>query len=746
MYNVIIVLQVIAVLVALFSVGCMIHFRLGMDSRYLLVASLCTTMYATGYLFEMLSNNMETAFTSLAFQYLGASYIGTLFLMFICEFCNLHLRRRIWFILAAFDFAVMVLAMTARYHDLFFASAQWNETGLYAHLDYEFGPGFIAFLGKQGFMVILALCITVKQKKSFFKKSDRARLVLMTVTVSAFSLGVCLSVFMPLGAYDSASFLTAVTALAFTFFVTHFKMINVANRAYTSLYRDLDEGVIIADGEKHYLEANAMAKTIFPQLKTWDTGTSLDNLEVDLCEFGNRDSFEINGKSYTSLAKPILEQRRHIGYIIILKDVTEISVRLEELRKMKESADSINAAQSAFIANMSHEIRTPLNAIIGMAELAERETVPEGVKEYVSQIKNAGKMLLDVVCETVDFSKAETGKLELIPSEFDLLTLINSVVNVINVRIAEKPVEFIVDADPTLPRSLFADDIRLRQIMINFLGNAEQYTQNGHIRFTIGYEQIGPKKIMLNCSVEDTGSGISTEDAEKLFRPFAAAESGSACGKVVGTGLGLAISAELLDIMDGTYDFSSTYGKGSTFSFKVPLDVIDASPIAEGAVRTALQVPKNHAFTLYGLQTVMADKIKTGKGELKRYPGAKVLVVDDNKVNVKVLCAFLDQFEIEPDFCYCGPDAIIKAETEDYDLILMDHMMPDMDGVEATKQIRNSAKESNRTVPIIACSANVMKGAEGFFLENGMNDYVSKPVQLATLAEKLSRFLAEKQE
>lgn len=739
MFQFLLCLQVICVLAGIYCVATLIHFRLGKDARLLILATVMICIASFGYLLEMLSDTKEAAIVSLMVQYLGLCFMAMLFSMFLCEYCQKKTPRRIWILATALDSAFLLYALTATESNTFYKSLDWVETGLAPHLKCTAGPGFIAFVSLQAVYLLLSAIVTLSYREKVTRRIEKKRVSFLFLACMMPFVGVFLHHVVFDSGYNPVTLLVTVSCIYLTYILTHWKMVNVVNRAFSSLFMDIEQGVIVADADKHFLESNTSADVIFPEMRTWDPGISLDELGVDLCVFGRTEPFERDGRWYVSLAKPIIEQRKQVGYLIIIEDVTVVQSQMEEMRELKEAADNANNAKSAFLANMSHEIRTPLNAIIGMAELAERENEVVPIKDYLTQIKSAGKMLLDIICETLDLSKAESGKLDIVPVEFDTAGLLNGVINVINMRIGDKDVKFNVDVDPMIPTKLFGDDIRIRQIMINFLGNAEKFTQQGHITFRVGFDILEARKISLLVDVEDTGSGISREDMGKLFQPFSQVDM-KKNRKIVGTGLGLAISAELIKLMEGEAKVQSEYGKGSTFSFAIPVEVLDPTPMAPNATRTVLETSKYSSFNLYSLVESTKDESKDFE-DIPKYPKAKVLVVDDNKVNVKVLCAFLKQFDIEPDTCYCGPDAIKKAEEKDYDLIFMDHMMPDMDGAEAASWIRKSGKEWNRKVPIVACSANVMKGADELFLESGMDDYISKPVQLATLKKKINKYL-----
>ncbi len=740
MYTFVVVLQVVAVALSLYSLFCLIHFRLGVDARFLIMAAVCSGLYAFGYFAEMTARLISVALLAKSVEYLGLVFLCTMFAMFVGEYCSIKMPSKLWYVISTLDAIIFFLIMLGFDTNLFYRGVEWNYTGYGFHLTFIVGPGNIAFICLQGMLIGLSLATVIQKLSTVTKHSEKMRLIIILIMGITPVISLVLYYTGISQGYNPTSLFISITTVFLTFSLTHGKMVNVENRAYTSLYRDLDEGVIVADTDRHYLTSNASANFIFPQLRDWEAGHTMDDLPMQLCTFGRSDVFEVNGKYYTSLAKPILERRKQIGFLIIIDDVTLMQDQMNKMIELKDEAENANEAKSAFLANMSHEIRTPLNAIIGMAELAEREFETPKIKEYISQIRSSGKMLLDIICETLDLSKAESGKLDVIPSEFSTIELINAVVNVINMRIGDKPLKFYVDVNPNIPSVLFADGIRIRQIMINFLGNAEKFTRTGHISFNLDYEVADEHSIILKGSVEDTGSGISYEDMDKLFKPFSQVDM-KKNRRIVGTGLGLAISAELLKQMDGTYGVTSEYGKGSVFSFQIPVNVIEKEPIAKGVERSVIDVNKYETFYLYGPENSAKTEPEAKEEPVPKYPGARVLVVDDNKVNVKVLAAFLKQFDIVPDTCFSGIDAYNMSLEKKYDLIFMDHMMPDMDGAETAEKIRASEVEWNKTVPIVACSANVMKGADEIFLESGMNDYISKPVQFEILKKKIAKYL-----
>ncbi|MEY8331728.1 PocR ligand-binding domain-containing protein [Lachnospiraceae bacterium 47-T17] len=379
--------------------------------------------------------------------------------------------------------------------------------------------------------------------------------------------------------------------------------------------------------------------------------------------------------------------------------------------------------KSDFLANMSHEIRTPMNAVIGMAELALREDLPDNARNYIRQIKSSGHALLTIINDILDFSKIESGKMDIIKVEYEPFTVFHNVLNIIRTRITEKDVELITDISKNLPSKLYGDSTRLQQILINLLNNAVKFTRQGNVKLTVSVRERGEDEIVLMCEISDTGSGIKPEDIEKIFNSFQQVDS-KRNRNIEGTGLGLAITKQLLYLMDGSIHVESVYGVGSTFSFQLPQKIVDATP----ADLTTLEEVAENLDAEMRYFTFLA-------------PDARVLVVDDNAINLTVTEGLLEPLHMTIDTALSGRAAIDKLRSEaPYDIIFMDHMMPEMDGVEATHEIRRLFPEY-ASLPIIALSANAVGGAQEMFLAEGLSDFLAKPVELKTMVNLLRKWL-----
>lgn len=506
-----------------------------------------------------------------------------------------------------------------------------------------------------------------------------------------------------------------------------------------------------------------------------------------------------------------------------------------------ENAERANRTKSDFLANMSHEIRTPMNAIVGMCELILRERdVSESVRDNCFNIQSSSRSLLAIINDILDFSKIESGKMELIESEFNIASMLNDIINMTMNRKGDKQIEILVHADPNIPSGLVGDETRIRQIIINLMTNAVKFTNAGTITLKLSFSKQA-YGINLKVAVEDSGIGITEENLEKLFESFQQVDTRKN-RSIEGTGLGLAISKRMVTQMGGFINVSSVYGKGSTFSFVIPLKVSDASPfisvknadkvkvvsfidlekyeepaieekykeimhqisrqlnvnliyvsvfeklheaVAVGDVTHcfigkeeylehkdyfkeisskvavilvqdaigAVEVPVGMKclykpfYTLSAALAINNEKITYNASGHRNNtisfsaPKARVLIVDDNPINLKVAVGLMQPYHMQIMTADSGKAAISMLRSKDIDLVFMDHMMPEMDGVEATGIIRKSTGEYYEKLPIIALTANAVNGVREKFLAVGFNDFVAKPIELSTLDRVLKTWL-----
>jgi len=412
-----------------------------------------------------------------------------------------------------------------------------------------------------------------------------------------------------------------------------------------------------------------------------------------------------------------------IGYIIIVTDLSERMKAMQKLEEAKEEAEYANLSKSRFLANMSHEIRTPMNAIIGFSELILNMDISDTVREHVQDIKWSSHNLLAIINDILDISKIESGKMELVCDNYYAAALFKDISLIISTQAKTKGLAFRMRVDKNMPNAMYGDKVRLRGILINILNNAIKYTQKGSITFEAVVIQKTEDSVNLEFKISDTGRGIREEDMAKLFKNFERLEGKRNYG-IEGSGLGLAIAKGYVVLMGGDITVSSTYGEGSVFTVTLEQKIVDGSQM-DGEY----------------LQEQKCDEISTlGSMQVQ---DTQVLVVDDNQVNVKVAQGIFSSYGLCVDTAGSGKEAIALCMNTDYHIVFMDEMMPEMNGIEAMKQIRSirSWYAEGGNSKIIALTADAISGTRVRLMQEGFDEYLGKPINLNQLERLLVRFL-----
>lgn len=398
-------------------------------------------------------------------------------------------------------------------------------------------------------------------------------------------------------------------------------------------------------------------------------------------------------------------------------------------RKGQTSEEMIAAMKQAeqtrdlFLANMSHELRTPINTILGLNELILRESQEEAIKEYALDIRQAGSVLLTLVSDILDFTKLEAGQMKLSDGIYDVSSLLNDLVNGISIPLRKKKLDLELDIAKDVPYKLSGDEIHLRQILNNLLSNAVKYTDRGKVTLHLGWNRLEGDEIEIDFAVKDTGIGIREKDIAKLFSAFQRMDTVTR-GKKDSTGLGLAITNRLVEMMGGRLEVQSTFGKGSSFSFRIVQKVVENAPLGD--------FEKKYNESLHSLRNYKQKFIA---------PMGRVLIVDDNAMNLAVAQGLLKETRLQVDVAGSGEECLELLKRKTYHVICLDHMMPVMDGVETLHAIRSLEGNPSVDTPVIALTANAVAGAREFYLEEGFQDYLTKPIDAEKFETMLIQYL-----
>ncbi|MCR5474283.1 MAG: response regulator [Lachnospiraceae bacterium] len=425
------------------------------------------------------------------------------------------------------------------------------------------------------------------------------------------------------------------------------------------------------------------------------------------------------------------EDEIELLYRMIHRMIGELNTYIEEMKREQQLKEDLRVAKAAseaksnFLSNMSHEIRTPINAVIGLDEMILRESDDENIRKYAFDIKNSGRTLLALINDLLDFSKIEAGKMEIIPAEYELSSVINDLINMVSEKAAEKGLKLEVDVTNDTPHLLIGDEIRIKQCILNILNNAVKYTHEGSVRLEVTSRPVSEDSIALGIRVTDTGIGIREEDLSKLTSPFERIEE-SRNRNIEGTGLGMSIVTQLLDMMGSRLNVSSVYGEGSDFSFEVVQQVADHEPIGD--------FNETYLRSINSTQRYRASF---------NAPDARILVVDDTPMNLNVIKGLLKPLLLTVDTAGSGLECIEKVRDNAYDIIFMDQRMPEMDGTQTLREMQKLKADENKNAdtPVVMLTANVVAGIREKYIAEGFADYLSKPVDAVKLEKMIEKML-----
>ncbi len=697
-----------------------------------------------GYLSVAMATNESEALLANAIEYLDGCFLEVFFFLYVINFCKLKIPKLVTGTLMLIGSVLLFIAINTSSNGLMYKSVELKQYHGVSYLVKEYGPAHTVYYAMIALYLIANLSVIIYSltRKNISRTNSILLLMVYMVIMLAFIIG---KPFNPALELLPASYL--FSQVIFLIIMSRINLYDITETAITSLSENGSIGFASFDMKMRYLGCTDPALECLPELADLYVDQVLpENNEnfakiircVDKLQLSSDSTYFYvtrNDISYKITVSHLYAGKRRTGYQLRTEDNTLETKKLETL-KLKErqkemeaeilklektAAESANEAKSSFLAQMSHEIRTPINAILGMNEMVLRESSEPQIKEYAENIKSSGRTLLSIINSILDFSKIEDGKMEIEPVSYETATLIYDLENTILERAKTKGLELIIDADEKLPKTLRGDDIRIKQVITNLLTNAVKYTEKGSVTLSVKKESETDGTAMIAVSVIDTGIGIKEEDIGVLTESFKRVDL-IHNRTIEGTGLGLSIVTGLLSKMDSQLEVKSVYHQGSAFSFVLPQKVENSEPMGDYKKRTHKQAEKDD------------------KEEKFSAPDARVIVVDDNKMNLKVAGKLLGLFGIKADMVGSGKEALQVLSEKEYDIIFLDHMMPEMDGIEVLREIKARKLISDKT-EVIALTANAISGVREMYLSEGFDDYLSKPIEPAELEAILRKYL-----
>lgn len=693
------------------------------QQKILLVGTICTFLDMTGYFLEIQSVSPEAARLSIKIEYIGTTMGLLSFLLFSCLYSS-HLKDRHMKLIKGFYAAdhifILFLVFTIDHNTLFFKEIdRVMQNGCYF---WSIVPGPVYYWWVATTMVLGILITFITLQTALEHKGEKRPeyFLLCLASLNPIFLWL-LRMTGVLGYYDPYPMSMMIMESFLVLVMYRYRLFDTVKTAKDRVIDDVKEGVLITDYNGEVIYSNREASRIFPELD-WSDRQAIEEKVFQFLEV-HRDGFNLEGRHYQWQSGEIYDgNRRKAGVIYRISDITESYLYTKQLINLKEEAEHANEAKSVFLAHMSHEIRTPINAVLGMNEMILRESSSSAIREYALNIQNAGRILLSIINDILDLAKIESGQIEIVQSDYHLGKLLIDIENMVTMRAEESSLALHILADSKLPEMLHGDEKRIKQCIINFLTNSIKYTKEGKVTLQVGFTEAGKEMINLQVSVSDTGIGIKEDKLTLLFEPFVRLDRPEN-SNVEGTGLGLSITKSLIDRMGGSLCVESVYGEGSVFTFSIPQKVVGAE--------------------LLGDYKEKSQRIAEKEREKFIAPQARILAVDDNRVNITVARGLLKRLKVQFDSAMSGQECLDKINRMHYDIILLDHMMPGMDGVDTLHQMQKMECFIQEPSVVIALTANAVIGAKEGYLKEGFTDYLSKPIDYVKLEDMIRKYLPE---
>lgn len=690
----------------------------------MLVVALCINFM--GFLLELDAATMQEALIAVKFSYLGKPYIALCQFLFVMQVCKIQIPRRVVTVLAGWHTLIVFLVFFCDRHTLYYSSIEFTGDGYFPHL--ETGHGILYNINSIWMMVyvVLMICFCLSRCRKAKKTAEKRRFGCLVLINLVGAAGYFIYLSGVTRGYDTMLLAYLIDSLLLSVLIFKGGILDTLTLAKELAVDELCEGLVVVDNEENVIYFNHKTEQIYEGITLGKAEAILDDMDDCILEHRNL----VRGRNIYAAGSWLIERDNvYYGRMYVLSDITDSYHYTQQVREqagimkeLKDQAESANRAKSVFVSNMSHEIRTPMNAIVGLTEVLLRRDRDAEDKQYLMNIKSSGEALLDIINDLLDFSKIEAGKFEIVKDAYDVAQMMRDIEVIGKTRIGDKNVTLVMDIDRQIPKLLYGDGLRIRQVILNIMNNAVKYTEEGTVTLSVRQEACDGENVQLQVSVADTGQGIRQEDLDGLFDAFTQVDIKKNQGKE-GTGLGLAISRQLVELMGGQLRVESEYGKGSRFYFTLREGVRSTEAIGD-YTRTQAQ-PEQADEDIFTFQA----------------PDAQILLVDDNEINQEVAKALMEPFAMKIDVASNGKQAVEMVLKKQYDIVFMDHFMPVMDGQKATEIIRGMEGEAFQSLPVIALTADAVQGVREELFQAGMNDFVSKPIDVADVSRVLRQWL-----
>ena len=687
------------------------------QQKWLVLTSMGFFMILLSYYGEVTSNNIYTMVWMVKMGHISKILSTLCFLKYASGYCKEKIPVKLMNAYYCYTIFIGACVLFANKIPYFYKSYTIKYFGGIPCFSANYGFLFYMYSGSLCAAIFVVLFMIVKRMgRVNYTEKKQLRFLFFTGLLPV--LGYALTLSLPFPMFDFVPVSFGISALLLYIASKQHGLLDVVLSAKENIIENTKEGIVVVDNEYNVLYANIAATYLIDHVFDNKEG---EELEAFMHLFQKeKNLIELKDGMYEVSVSDIYENTKLRGKMAWFFDVTEAQEYTKEILQLKDEAERANIAKSAFLANMSHEIRTPMNAILGFSELVIQQEKEESLKDYMYDIKRSAKSLLHIINQILDISKIESGEIEMVQESFYLQTVLEEVLAIITNQANKKGLKCSANFADDLPSEFYGAHVQLREILINILNNGVKYTKEGEVALKVYCEDIEEDVTNIYFEVSDTGIGMRKEDVNCIYDRFRKLDSMQNQG-IEGTGLGMYIVKSLVTRMQGTIDIDSVYGEGTTIKITIPMKVTNRTPMGKLDV----------------------NSIEEKKNRKKIIINAKILVVDDNEVNLKLISSLLLRYHTHADLAISGEQAIEKVQNETYDLIFMDHMMPEMDGVQAMQKIRELDDGKYKEIPIILLTANAIAGFREEMLNIGFEDYISKPIDIAYLEKALMKYLPE---